>query len=128
MKKIFISIGLAALMLVSGTNYYLANNTNSYSSLRLEDIEANADSNGEAGVPPWLGPAAQVVGIVAGLVAIGKTIYDYSHSDDVVLGDVRRYFVKQDSKTKQKTYLIDCKGSGNQCNLRDFRPFYVTEN
>ncbi len=115
MKKIFISIGLAALMLVSGTNYYLANNTNSYSSLRLEDIEANADSNGEAGVPPWLGPAAQVVSIIAGGVAVGKVIYDYCTKPDT--GHWCEVYSKIEIKNNKKTGTIwyECGGSGDVC-------------
>jgi len=41
MKRIFLAIGMAALMLVSGTNVYLANQrTEMENNLSLEDIEA----------------------------------------------------------------------------------------
>lgn len=42
MKRIFLAIGMAALMFVSGTNVYLANQKETVSSeLTLEDVEAS---------------------------------------------------------------------------------------
>lgn len=43
MKRIFLAIGMVALMLVSGTNVYMANQRNEMeSNLSLENVEAEA--------------------------------------------------------------------------------------
>jgi len=84
MKRIFLSVGMAALMLVAGTNVYLANQTNSSVTLNLLDVEHTAEGESNA-VPPWLAaavPVAEVVGAVAAVVALGYVIYDHCTSSE----------------------------------------------
>jgi len=120
MKKIFLSIGLAALMLVSGTNYYIASNTSTNYSLNLDDVEANADGNSEAAVPPWLGPLAQVVGIIGGLTTVGYLIYDhYKDHSSALKNDLKTQPVTRRSDNCAGTHVY-CTGSGSVCDAISF--------
>lgn len=118
MKKIFISIGLAALMLVSGTNVYLANQTNESAQLNLLDIEYTAE--GESQVIPPAVIAAGIIKTASDLATIGAfayIVYDHFKSD---LGGWLLVYsntnIGNDGK-EHGTKYYECLASGSECKV-----------
>ena len=123
MKTKIISLALATLIIVAGTNVWVAtNNIHAKSYLTLENIEAHAEGNNEATIPPAI-IVAGVIKTVADLAIIGTFVYSICKTETAAwVEGSSTVYVGNDGK-EHGTKNWDCLAPGKECTYNNHKSF-----